>query len=248
MTAESNTVDGGNINLNADSLLLRHNGNISTTAGNAGADGNGGNITINTPFIVAIPSENSDITANAFTGRGGRVQINAQGIFGTQFRPQLTPLSDITASSTFGVSGSVEINTLNADPSRGIFTLPTELVDASRLIATGCGASRRQGKSKFIITGRGGLPLRPGDAPISPYPTGSVRSIPSPSIEPTISIKDSDSVSNPTRVTAPAPLVEATGWMFNDKGELTLTANAPSATLNIPWLTPATCHGSATSH
>ena len=245
VTAESNTVDGGNINLNANSLLLRNNSNISTTAGNAGADGNGGNITIDTPFIVAIPSENSDITANAFTGRGGRVQINAQGIFGTQFRPQLTPFSDITASSTFGVRGTVEINTPDVDPSRGLVALPAQLVEASGLIATGCGAGGRQEESKFMITGRGGLPLRPGDAHISHYPTGSVRSIPSssPSIEPTISVKDSDPSSNPTRVTAPAPLVEATGWVMNDKGEVVLTADAPNNTPN-PWLTPATCHSS----
>jgi large exoprotein involved in heme utilization and adhesion len=35
-------------------------------------------------------------------GNGGTVRINAQGIFGIQPREQLTPQSDITASSTGG--------------------------------------------------------------------------------------------------------------------------------------------------
>ncbi|MEH2179233.1 filamentous hemagglutinin N-terminal domain-containing protein [Nostoc sp.] len=43
------TVDGGNITLNLQELLLRDNSEISTSAGTQGASGNGGNITINVP-------------------------------------------------------------------------------------------------------------------------------------------------------------------------------------------------------
>ena len=68
----------------------------------AGTGGDGGNIDIDSDFIVAVPEENSDITANAFQGKGGRVQITAQGIFGTQFRKDETAQSDTTASSRFG--------------------------------------------------------------------------------------------------------------------------------------------------
>ena len=62
----------------------------------AGGTGNGGNITIDTDTLVAL--ENSDIIANARQSFGGRVSINAQGIFGTQFRDNPTLLSDITAT------------------------------------------------------------------------------------------------------------------------------------------------------
>ncbi len=41
---------------------MRHGSQISATAQGTA---NGGNITINTPFIVAVPSENSDIIATA---------------------------------------------------------------------------------------------------------------------------------------------------------------------------------------
>ncbi|MEX0272735.1 hypothetical protein AB3R30_26915, partial [Leptolyngbyaceae cyanobacterium UHCC 1019] len=121
---------------------MRRESQISTSAGFAGAGGNGGNITINAPkgFIVGVKSENSDITANAFTGSGGRVNITAQGIYGLQFRPRLTEFSDITASSTFGVSGVVAINTLGVDPSRGLQQLPGGLVDPSNRIDQKCAA------------------------------------------------------------------------------------------------------------
>ena len=112
IAATSTSANGGNIRLQAqDLLLLRHGSLISTTAGYAGAGGNGGNITISTPFIVAFPKENSDISANAYTGSGGNIQIAAQGILGIQFQPQDTPLSDITASSRFGAQGVIKINT-----------------------------------------------------------------------------------------------------------------------------------------
>ena len=73
---EAASLDGGDIRFQIeDLLLLRRGARISTTAGTAFAGGNGGNITINIEdgFVVAVPSENSDITANAFTGNGGRV-------------------------------------------------------------------------------------------------------------------------------------------------------------------------------
>ncbi|MEH1912157.1 MAG: filamentous hemagglutinin N-terminal domain-containing protein [Nostoc sp.] len=82
LNAESASGNGGDINIQTDLLLLRHGAQISTTAGTAEAGGNGGNINIDVPsgFIVAVPNENSDITANAFTGIGGRVDIRAFGM------------------------------------------------------------------------------------------------------------------------------------------------------------------------
>jgi len=68
----------------------------------------------------ANPDENSDITANAFQGNGGNINISTNTIFGLKFRSQLTPLSDITASSQFGLSGQVTINRLDIDPSKGL--------------------------------------------------------------------------------------------------------------------------------
>lgn len=70
LIAQPTNSDEGNIQLSAlDLLLMRNNSLISATAGGTG---NGGNIAIDADngFIVAVPKENSDITANASRGRG----------------------------------------------------------------------------------------------------------------------------------------------------------------------------------
>ncbi|MDJ0732595.1 MAG: filamentous hemagglutinin N-terminal domain-containing protein [Nostocaceae cyanobacterium] len=159
ITTQNTSSNGGNINLDLeDLLLLRNHSLISTTAGTAQAGGNGGNIKIDTQFIVAFPSENSDITANAFTGNGGRIQIQATGIFGIEPRLRLTPFSDITASSIFGVNGIVEINTPGIDPNQGLTKLPEEPEKVE--FASGCQAGGKE-KMAFFNIGRGGLPPSP---------------------------------------------------------------------------------------
>ncbi len=182
ISAETTSSQGGNINLLlGDILLLRRGSQISTNAGTALKGGDGGNINLNSKFIVAFPEENSNITANAYTGTGGNIQINSNAIKGIQSRPQLTDLSSITASSTLGVAGAVNVNTLNTDALQNSLTqLPSNIIDTNALLANSC-IVRRKNKSAgtFLITGNGGLPQRPGDAVVSSYPTGTVRSVPS---------------------------------------------------------------------
>jgi filamentous hemagglutinin family protein len=154
IVATTTSGEGGNITLQIAEVLQMRGGSFINTE--AQGTGNGGNIIINTTFLVAL--ENSDIIANAFTGNGGSIIINAKGIFGTQFRSFLTPESDITASSRFGLSGTVTINNPTVDPTSGLLELPTEIQDPSNQIITGCAAA--SGNS-FTVTGRGGLPENP---------------------------------------------------------------------------------------
>ena len=167
ITAETASNQGGNINLTiSDLLTLRNNSQITATAGTdeAGTDeagGDGGNITIDAPFIIAFPQENSDITANAFEGNGGNITINTNGIFGIEFRDRETPLSDITASSEFGRQGAVEINSSGVNPTRGLNNLPQEAVEAE--VAQSCQETSSQSTLEFFDIGRGGLPPTPED-------------------------------------------------------------------------------------
>lgn len=148
--------NGGNIVVNArDFLLLRNGASINTTAGGAG---NGGDIGINAGSIVAIASENSDIIANATKGRGGNIQIMTQAVFGLKYRSVLTPKSDITASSEFGINGTVQVNSLSVNPSVGLIALPSDVTDPSQRISAGCAAMNG---SSFVQTGRGGIPKSP---------------------------------------------------------------------------------------
>ena len=166
INATTSSSDGGNVSLVlGDLLLLRNGSEISTTAGIAGAGGDGGDISVTLAdgLIVALLDENSDITANAFAGNGGSIQIVASGIVGLQFQPALTPLSDITASSEFGVDGIVQLDTPELDPNQGLVELPIELVDPSEQITTGCLVAA---DNSLTLSGRSGLPDSP-DAPNS---------------------------------------------------------------------------------
>ncbi|WP_336884929.1 hypothetical protein [Nostoc punctiforme] len=177
--AITNSGDGGNINLTAsDRLILRNGSQISTTAGTAQAGGDGGNIDINSRFIIAVPEENSDIAANAFTGTGGNVKINSQGVFGIESRPKPTEKSDITASSELGVAGAININAPDTSSILNSFTELSPVIDTNALIANSCisrGIKRQE--NSFTITGSGALtPNRPGVS-VSTYTTGEVRGV-----------------------------------------------------------------------
>ncbi|MBD2776918.1 beta strand repeat-containing protein [Iningainema tapete] len=222
ISAQTTSSQGGNINLQlGELLLLRRGSQISTNAGTAQKGGDGGNININSKFIIAVPQENSDITANAYTGTGGNIQINSD-IFGIESRPQSTDLSDITASSTLGVAGAVNINTPNTEAvQNGLTQLPSNIIDANALIANSCIAKRNnQSSGIFLITGNGGLAERPGDTPLFPYPTETIRSISTGELVGTNSKR-----SSPQKITA--PIVEAQGIYRLANGELVLSRECP---------------------
>jgi filamentous hemagglutinin family protein len=156
---QGNTVDGGDIVITLDELLLlSNNGGISTNSDSTGKNSSGGNIKINSPLIIAAPG-NNDITANANGGTGGNITISSQGLFGIQPRAQgqASPFtSDITASSNLGQNGNVNITTPGTDPGKDKGELSDAPNDASKQISQACAASQRD--SKLYVTGRGGLP------------------------------------------------------------------------------------------
>jgi filamentous hemagglutinin family protein len=237
---------GGNIYLSTDDLILRRGSSISTDA--RGSNITGGNITIDTDNLVAVPKEDSDITANATESFGGRVIVNATGIFGTQFRLQDTPLSDITASSELGpqFNGLVELNTPGIDPSRGLANLPTEVVDASNQIAQTCGTGGREAKkNEFIVTGRRGMPSNPyemlsNDQALEDIqPPSGFSSSRNSNPDAAKAVTSQSVTSNPK-----PPIVEAQGWVMNDKGQIVLTATASTATPHNSLPASPTCPSS----
>jgi large exoprotein involved in heme utilization and adhesion len=246
------TAGEGNINLRSfNSLILRRGSGITTNA--TGNNITGGNINIDAKngFIVGVPGENSDISANSADFRGGNVTINASGIFGTQFRDAPTQESDITASGANpSLSGNVQINTFNIDPTSGLVELSSDLADQSRLIAQGCPASRG---NTFTITGRGGLPPLPNEA-LRSNQTATVNWVTQGRrflrAEVTNVVRAASPTGQATGVERggitkvsgsklPNQIVPATGWVINDKGDVTLIASTASS---MPQsLTPTTC-------
>jgi filamentous hemagglutinin family protein len=197
-----------------DLVLLRRNSNITANA--AGSNVIGGDINIDTDFLVAI--ENSDISANSTDFRGGRVRIEALSILGTQSRNERTPESDITArGKTPELSGTVELNTVDVDPSRGLVELPVNLVDASEQIAQGCTPRRGQTNS-FVVTGRTGLPLSPSEplrqrAVITQWVT----------LDEEIG-NETDIQAKPNLAENQQPIIEAQGWVVDERGNVQLVA------------------------
>ncbi len=235
ITAQTRSGNGGNLKLDVgDLLLLRRESQISTNAGTAQQGGDGGNIDINTNLLVAFPFENSDITANAFRGNGGRVNIASQGIFGTEYRASQTSESDITASSQFGVNGIVDINTPDIDPSSGLVALPTVPVDTE--VVQACTSSSSQANSKFVVTGRGGLPPNPTEA-LNPDEIAINWVTLQPESDGKYSTANS---TNPTNLES-KPIIEAQGWIIDKDGKVVLTASVPTAKPHSSWQTLANC-------
>lgn len=267
ISAETVSNQGGNINIDLNKLLLmRNNSRISATAGIAGVGGNGGNITINAKngFLVAVPKENNDITANAFNGKGGQVTITAQGIFGfvplsrqklaillgtddpNQLDSKRLPTSDITAISQNNPSvssqGIVAINTAGTDPSRGLTELPTDIGDASQLIRQDF-CTRGQG-SKFIITGKGGITPSPNEPPSADLPWDDLR-LPTnsqprsrkPSGENAVPRSSGQKIES----SKPEKIIEAQGLLLTADGQAVLTASPMKVTPQGVWLHPHDC-------
>lgn len=70
-------------------------------------------------------------------------------------------MSGITATGANSqLNGTVEIIRPDYDPASGLIKLPVNIVDRSGQIAQRCPANHG---NKFIITGRGGLPISPED-------------------------------------------------------------------------------------
>ena len=227
IAAITNSTQGGNINLQlGELLLLRNNSLISTTAGFAQAGGNGGNITINSPFIVSVPKEDSDITANAFSGNGGNIDIKSQGIFGITPRSQVTPQSDITASSETGIQGTINITNPEVDPNQGVIELPEGLVDKSNQIAQVCpqGANAAKRLSEFYITGKGSLP----PSPFKPL-SGRVNRTSLATLDEDTKEQEDIVIRSDRKIDSQSKeIVEAQGFMKNADGEVYLVAKLPS--------------------
>ncbi|MUG93304.1 filamentous hemagglutinin N-terminal domain-containing protein [Scytonema sp. UIC 10036] len=257
ITAATSSGQGGDIILRLQNLLLlRRNSTISTTAGSARAGGDGGNITIEAPFIVAASNENSDITANAFTGRGGKVQITAQGIFGLRSlsRQELQALlnaersrdldssrlssNDITAISQENpsFSGQVITNTPDTDPTQALVQLPVDIVDVTGLINQNLCVAANRG-SEFTVTGRGGLPSSPYEA-LNPDASWEDWRIVQ---QPALSDKTRSARNDRLNEKESTNIIEAQGWVRSTNGTVILTAEPAVVTSQGTWLSPLDC-------
>ena len=263
--------NGGNITLSAnDLMLLRHNSVITARSGTLKTgQGNGGNILINTPFLISAPLENSDIRATAFGGRGGNVTINATGIYwfvprsradlerllGTTDPNQLDslrlPTNDLTAISQANptLNGQVILNTPDLDPSRGLVALPTDLVDPTNKIDQRCAPRGGQQASSFTVTGRGGLASSPTEPLMQQGTLVALVKLPEVEMEKQsgtgLRADETDKVDRSSASSVPSSaaneIIEANGWIVDAKGTVQLVANAATEQPSSPAMLSLSC-------
>lgn len=199
----------GSISVAARTLQMTHNSQIST---NARGLEPGGNLFLQLQTLVA--RGNSDITATSANSRGGRIQIEALGIFGAERRNRITPASDITASSALGTefSGVVAVREPDLTTNPGLLQVDAEVVEVAGFIADNCSALRSG--SRFVVTGRGGLSLEdPRFVGVGGFAVVEPRSLPETEAR--------ESASSDT----PPHWVEATQWQRQTNGKVVLSAS-----------------------
>ncbi|MEL6352626.1 MAG: S-layer family protein [Cyanobacteria bacterium J06627_28] len=210
LSADTAVGDRGNIRLQTDLITLRRGSGITT---NATGTATGGNIDIEAAaFVVAVPEENSDITANATFGDGGQVNISARQVLGLTARSTLTAQSDITASSDFGISGETRVETVDGEVRPTVEPLP-QSAEVARVLE-GCavaGTGTGSGSGRFVQSGQGGLGSSPYGVLNSRHSLADV-SVPSALAAPSSAV---------TPIETP---VEAQGWNINEQGQVVLMA------------------------
>ncbi|MDY6938653.1 MAG: filamentous hemagglutinin N-terminal domain-containing protein [Cyanobacteriota bacterium] len=205
ITATTNSGKGGNLSLSGSTIQLRDGSQITAEAGGTG---NGGNLSLDANTIALL--ENSSIVANAFQGTGGNIQIDTQGLF-------ISPSSSITASSQFGVDGIVSVNNPVVEPASGLVALSSQPLNPNTQIQSNCAVALT---NRFSISGNGGLPPDPIQY-LQPRRLwqdtrlGEIQNHLAPN--PTEAEPETASA-------APMPLVEATGWRTNPRGQVELVA------------------------
>ena len=210
-TLNANTISGkgGNISLTiADFLQMSDRSQITTNALN---QGDGGNITIDTDFIVTLPE--SSITATAIAGRGGNINIEAKEIF-------VVSTNQISASSELGIDGEVQISRFANNLRNEFSDLPEEPLDITNHMVSHCGTENLSDRSSFVYSGKGALPASSFNGNVDS--DGFF-----------VDWGDETSEFQLDRVSQPkqTALVEATGWLISDRGKVILTARKPNSSL-----------------
>jgi hypothetical protein len=157
VTTEATQASGGNITLRATDSIRLVNTEISTSV-HGGPQTSGGNISID-PAMLTL--QNTQILAQAVQGQGGNISITAGSFLADQ-------TSVVSASSEFGLNGTVNIQSPVSSLSGTLTMLPQTPLQAHTLLAQRCAAHSNGQLSSLLVLGRDTLPSEPGGWLMSP--------------------------------------------------------------------------------
>ncbi|MEQ9000663.1 MAG: filamentous hemagglutinin N-terminal domain-containing protein [Coleofasciculus sp. B1-GNL1-01] len=213
---------GGAITITAADIHLFEDSDITSRV--ASGAGGGGNITLTADSIIAL--NDSDILAFAQDGKGGDITLTTPAFFGQNYKPApkgtdprtLDHNDRVDINATGAVEGVITITSDTGFIENSFIQLSGNGIDTDELIAESCIARRHEPqRGSFFITGTGGIPFRPGDAYVTRYQMGTVRSIP----------REGDGEDSSSSTRRPwkigDPIIEPTGIYRLPNGELIMS-------------------------
>ncbi len=149
VTTEANQASGGAIKINTNPSGTVELTDSTISASVLDGTGGGGSVNIDPEFVIL---QNSQILANAVFGPGGNISITTNALVS-----DTTSLVD--ASSQFGVSGTVRVQSPNAPAAGKIVPLSKTTLETAPLLSQRCAALAGGAVQQL----RGGGALRPAD-------------------------------------------------------------------------------------
>jgi large exoprotein involved in heme utilization and adhesion len=227
LNASSETGNGGNITVRSQDIQLRRQ-SLFSAAGSLTGVTKEGSIDINTQSLVLLEGSSIITSANAPQG-GSNINIQPRNDLGLALFQSADSI--INARGQLNIEGDIQ------PPHPNIPQI--EVVDATNLIADRC-APARQGSS-FVVTGRGGIPASP-DQPLG----GENLLVDLVTVD---TGEHGSSVAQASRLWEQGSkmpntnneIVEATGWIINEQGQVVLVAAHTAAAYN-PEIIPINCH------
>jgi filamentous hemagglutinin family protein len=170
ITTSANAGNGGSIVIVGNGILFLDQSQISTSVASL-TNGNGGDITISTPFLVL---NTGFVQANTAAAQaiGGNVTINANAIFASgatlllggstplTFDPDAINFNVIQAAAPTGLSGNISVTAPVLDVSGSLAALSANVLAD---VAVGRSLCSSTGGSSLAQAGRGGMPVSSRD-------------------------------------------------------------------------------------
>jgi len=142
-----NDINNGRITINNCKAINLIDSTISSSV--LGGLGNGGDIVIENDYVTL---NHSKIIANAYEGNGGNISIVTLHYIKSSD-------SSISASSKFGLDGTIFIDAPDVDIGKDLIFLPANFLDASPWLKTTCELRSSENVSRLIWSGKDAISI-----------------------------------------------------------------------------------------